>query len=85
LYNATKNTSDYMVYNHPYEETYYTILNHLYSYLQSFLEHNDTKEIYIFSDTHSTQRSNLIFAFFDYLVRILKVVGEEGFVELVYT
>ena len=41
-------------------------------------------QLFIFSDTHSTQRSNLVFVFFDYLVRMEKIVGEDGFVELIY-
>jgi hypothetical protein len=83
IFDATQKQSDYMIYNQPYEETTNTILNHFQFF---FEQHEDRKfkSLYFVSDTHSTQRSNLLIAYFDYLVRILKVFGENGKVVLVY-
>jgi hypothetical protein len=84
IYNATDDFSHYMVYTSPVEESTNIILNHLYQFLQEYLAKEEINGLYIFSDTHSTQRSNLLFGFFDYLVRIEKVFGDDGFVELVF-
>jgi hypothetical protein len=75
LYNSTTKESVYMVYNQPYEESTNIILNHIQLYLNQKLSKEKLTKLYFIADTHSTQRSNLLICYFDYLVRILQLFG----------
>lgn len=62
-----------MVYSEPWEENSNIILNHLLIYIKKIFKKGKLSELVLVSDTHSTQRSNLIICFFDYIVRVRKL------------
>ena len=67
-----------MIYTEPFDETSNIIINHLTSALSSLVSRSICSQLLVVSDTHSTQRSHLVVAFFDYVTRFLKLFGPEG-------
>jgi hypothetical protein len=79
VWNGTKKEAEYILYTLPFSEDSNIICNHFWDYLVDYRNnYNNVDHIIIASDSHSTQRSNLTFALFDYIIRVKKLFGEEG-------
>lgn len=85
LWNGTEKTGQYILYTEPFGEDSNIICNHLWDYIIDIAERkHHVKVLVIASDSHSTQRNNLVFKMCDYLIRVLKVFGENGQLFLYY-
>lgn len=85
IWNGTRKKAEYIIYTLPFSEDSNIICNHFWDYLINYRkEYSHVNHIIIASDSHSTQRSNLTFAFFDYLIRVKKLFGDEGQVTLYF-
>jgi hypothetical protein len=85
LLDSRSNTSYYFLHTH-FPESTNSILTIIYLHLTKLINHDKRplKKFSLTLDGHSTGKSALMLIFFDWLVRIKQIFGEDGEVILIY-